>query len=161
MNKFIMKASNGLIENGVLEDIITCNKKTIEYGLKLNESEAKTLMSTRKEALVNNGRIEFSGEVIRKIIEVFCDSPYISQYNYVDTIDELIDIFYFYKNETLDFVGDDEMIEMMKNFFDGSCQGSLELLQNREMYKVERNIKNGIHDYLNIGEDKDDMLIED
>lgn len=53
-------------------------------------------------------------------------------YNYVETLHELIEIFYFYKNETLDLISDDELIKFMKNSFDGKCQGSLELLSGRE-----------------------------
>jgi len=43
----------------------------------------------------------------------------------------------------------------MKEFFDNSCQGSLELLQERELYRVAHNIEYGIFDYLNIFEDEE------
>ena len=36
--------------------------------------------------------------VIEKIILAFCDSPYISMHNYEETIHELLEIFYYYKN---------------------------------------------------------------
>ena len=59
----------------------------------------------------------------------------------------------------MDFVGDDELIEKMKEFFNGSCEGSVELLQNRELYKVEYNIKHGVHDFWKT---KDDLeVVED
>lgn len=157
MENFVVKISNELMTQQAVEEIVSSNEKTINYGLKLTVEEAKILLVTKNQSLKNNGRVEFGGIIIKKIIEAFCDSPYISQYNYVDTIDELINIFYYYKNETLDYISDDELIEIMKNFFDGSCQGSLELLENRELYKVEKNIKNGVKDYLNIETDKDDI----
>ncbi|WP_279230461.1 DUF6323 family protein [Clostridium thermarum] len=42
-----------------------------------------------------NGRIEFGSGVIGKIIMEFCDSPYISKHNYVEILNELIDIFLY------------------------------------------------------------------
>ena len=159
MDKFMTTINNGFLSKVTVEEIMACNEKTAEYGLKLSEADVQTLMTTRKEALMANGRVEFNGGIIVKLIESFCDSTYISQYNYLDTIDELIDTFYYYKNETLDFVGDDELIEKMKEFFNGSCKGSVELLQNRELYKVEYNIKHGVHDFWKIKEEQD--VIED
>jgi hypothetical protein len=143
------------------KEIIKCNEFTVEYGLKLSEEDTKSLVETRSEALSKNGRIEFGGGIVNKIIVEFCDSPYISQYNYISTINELLEIFYYYKNETLDFISDDELIYIMKEFFDNSCQGSLELLQDRELYKVAHNIKYGVADYLNIFGNVEDEGDED
>jgi hypothetical protein len=35
------------------------------------------------------------------------------------------------KNETEDRIGDDELVKMMKEYFETSCEGSLELLRGR------------------------------
>lgn len=40
----------------------------------------------------------------------FCNSPYISNENYEDTLHELIGMFYDFKNDTWDAVTDDELI---------------------------------------------------
>ena len=64
-------------------------------------------------------------------------------YNYAETLHELTEIFYFYKNETLDLMSDDELIKFMKNSFDGKCQGSLELLSERELANMARNLRYG------------------
>ena len=158
---FIISIPQLLLTQQAHKEIIKCNEFTIEYGLKLSEEDTKSLVETRSEALSKNGRIEFRGGIVNKIIAEFCDSPYISQYNYVSTINELIEIFYYYKNETLDFISDDELIHIMKEFFDNSCQGSLELLQDRELYRVAHNIKYGVADYLNIFEDREEVGDED
>lgn len=44
---------------------------------------------------------------------------------------------------------------IMKKFFDGYCQGSLELLEGRILYKIADNIRNGVRDYLNLSDEKD------
>ncbi|MDU5105162.1 DUF6323 family protein [Clostridium sp.] len=152
MSKFFQES---LLENNLLNEILKCNEVTKEYGLKLNENDIKEIVKTRNIALERSGRIEFNGQIINKIIESFCDSPYISQYNYSETINELVEIFYNYKNETLDYIGDDELIEIMKEFFDDYCQGSLELLEGKVLYKISDNIRNGVRDYTNIYSEKE------
>lgn len=155
MNDFIMSFNNNSMQKQIHDEIIECNEKTKEYGLKLSEMDVKELIKTRKYALDRSGRIEFNGEIIDKIILKFCDSPYISQYNYGDKINELVEIFYNYKNETMDEIGDEELIDIMKEYFDNYCQGSVELLEGKVLYKIAENIRNGVRDYRNISDDKD------
>ena len=52
------------------------------------------------------------------LLEAFCDSPYIMQSNYEETLEELQDIFYFFKGEAMEQISDDELIEFMKRDFD-------------------------------------------
>lgn len=146
---------SNLLGKQVFNEIFQCNEFTSEYGLKLSEEDVKEIVKTRNMALEKSGRIEFNGQIINKIITNFCDSPYISQYNYSDTINELVEIFYNYKNETLDYISDDELIEIMKENFDNYCQGSLELLEGKVLYKIADNIRNGFKDYTNLDNEKE------
>ena len=155
MKKNINLFESNLLERQVFNDISKCNELTSEYGLILSEEDVKEIIVTRNVALEKSGRIEFNGQIINKIIITFCDSPYISQNNYSDTINELVEIFYNYKNETLDYISDDELIEIMKEYFDNYCQGSLELLEGKVLYKIADNIRNGVKDYTNIENEKD------
>ncbi len=45
----------------------------------------------------------------------------------------LQDIFYLYKNESLDELTDDELLEYMKEKFDGICAGDLDYLEGTEL----------------------------
>lgn len=155
MDEIINLFQEGSLDKQVFNDILKCNELTHEYGLRLNEDDIKEIINTRNLALEKSGRIEFNGQIINKIVMAFCDSPYISQYNYSDTINELVEIFYNYKNETLDYIGDDELIEIMKEYFDDYCQGSLELLEGKVLYKIADNIRNGVKDYKNIDSEKE------
>jgi len=76
-------------------------------------------------------------------------------------LNELIEIFYYFKNETLDQISDDELISLMKKYFDQSCQGSVELLQNRELVALAHNIRYGISDYAGLCEDTDEAFDEE
>ncbi|MDU1320703.1 MAG: DUF6323 family protein [Clostridium botulinum] len=153
-NSIDLFQSNSL-KKQVFNDIIQCNEVTREYGLKLSEKDVKEIIDTRNIALQKSGRIEFNGQIINKIITAFCDSPYISQYNYGETINELVEIFYNYKNETLDYISDNELIEIMKENFDNYCQGSLEILEGKVLYKISENIRYGVKDYTNLKNEKD------
>lgn len=133
-------------------EIINCNEITSRFGLALSQAEAQSLVQTRTEALQSNGRIEFGGGIIDKLIKEFCDSPYLSQYNYAETLHELIETFYYFKNETLDEISDDELISLMKKSFDERCQGSIELLQNRDLETLAHNVRYGIIDYEQLDE---------
>lgn len=155
MNEIINLFGSNSLEKQVFNDIVKCNEFTMEYGLTLHEEDVKEILKTRNVALEKSGRIEFNGQIMSKIIRSFCDSPYISQYNYSDTINELVEIFYNYKNETLDYISDDELIEIMKEYFDNYCQGSLELLEGKVLYKIADNIRNGVKDYTNLDSEKD------
>ena len=139
-NMFMTEA---LVKEQSITQVLQCNEKTAEYQLTLTKQEAELLIDTRQEALKANQRIEIGGGVINKIIDHFKTSPYISQYNYASTISELIDTFYYFKNETLDEISDDDLIELMEELFDGRCQGSIELLQGREMERIAHNIRYG------------------
>lgn len=134
----------------MVSDVLKCNDITSKFGLALTEKQVLALMETRSIALKENGRMEFFGCVIDKIINEFCDSHYLYMQNYEETLHELIEIFYYYKNETSDLMSDDELILYMKRKFDGACQGSLDLLSGRELDVLARGLRHGYTpDYLN------------
>jgi len=117
------------------------NEFTIHYGLSLSEQQIAGVAEQRFSALSNTGRIEFGQGIIKKLLRVFCTSPYIIQENYEDTVLELLDLFYYFKNESMDRISDNELIEFMKNRFDGICQGSLEYLGGTSLEELCRNTR--------------------
>ncbi len=136
-------AASPLIQKLAVAEVEACNEYTADYGLTLSHKDAVELVETRTIALKSTGRIEFGGGVIEQIIRAFCDSPFIAMHNYVETIHELTEIFYYYKNETLDLMNDEDLIKFMKASFNGVCQGSLELLSGRELANMARNLRFG------------------
>jgi hypothetical protein len=111
-----------------IKELELCNKMTEKFGLTLEKDQMKRLVDQRFLALKNTDRIEFGEGILTKLIYAFCDSPYLSQTNYEDTLVELQEIFYHFKNESMDLLSDDELIEAMKFSFNGKGQGSLEYL---------------------------------
>lgn len=126
-----------------VSSILACNEQTSQYGLTLTAEQAAALVKSRNESLRASGRVEFGGGVIEKIIKAFAESPYINSENYEETLHHLIDIFYSFKSETWEAVSDNQLIEFMKEAFNGSCRGSLELLESREMALLSSHIHSG------------------
>ncbi|MHC9543436.1 MAG: DUF6323 family protein [Vulcanimicrobiota bacterium] len=148
VNDFTLLPEVFMRKQAVVE-VIECNDKTVRYGLMLSSSEAKELVETRNEELSRYGRMEFGGGMLKKLIEEFCDSPYLSQQEYLNTLSELTETFYYFKNESLDLISDDELIKFMKDSFNNRCNGSIELLQGREMEQMAESLRYGNEDYTN------------
>ena len=130
-----------LSEHNQIQAIVEMNQKTERFGLMLTEEDAKMLAESRKTELREQRRVEFGEGILPKLIFTFCDSPYIAQEDYVDTIARLQEIFYLYKNESMDELTDDELLEFMKNAFDGECKGELEYLEGTVLEAFARNIR--------------------
>lgn len=110
------------------EEIRRCDELNRLYGLTLTEDDITELVQLRGEALRNTGRVEFGGGILPKLIRAFCKSPYVDSFNYAQTLGELQDAFYYFKNESGDIFSDDELIEFMERVFNGRAEGSAELL---------------------------------
>ena len=112
-----------------LSKVMGTNEITKRYGLALSEQEAQLILEEQKGALKKYRRVEFGTGIASKIIYEFCDSAYIVQNSYVDTIIRLQEIFYQYKNEMLDEITDDELLHLMKEQFELICYGELDYLE--------------------------------
>lgn len=112
-----------------LSKVMGTNEITKRYGLALSEQEAQLILEEQKGALKKYQRAEFGTGITSKIIYEFCDSSYIDQNSYVDTIIRLQEIFYQYKNEMLDEITDDELLHLMKEQFELICYGDLDYLE--------------------------------
>lgn len=125
------------------QEIRECNEYSGRFGLTLSEKEITSLVTSRAEALRASGRIEFGGGIIPKFIKAFCDSPYIEQDNYADTLAELQEAFYYFKTEAMDRFSDDELIEYMVKVFNGRAQGSVEYLLGTSLEALARYARTG------------------
>lgn len=123
--------------------VLECNRKTEAFGLVISPEEANNLMVSRKNSLSDNQRVEFGESILPKIIYAFCDSQYINQETYADTLSELQEIFYLYKNEAQDELTDDELLDFMKKQYEETCFGDLEYLRNTCLERYSRAVRFG------------------
>jgi hypothetical protein len=137
-----------LSEKNQMVCVMDTNQYTQRFGLMLSEQEAELLVKEQTEVLKEQQRIEFGKGVLEKLIFAFCDSNFISQDNYAETIQRLQEIFYLYKNESMDELTDDELIEFMREAFDGKCQGSLDYLEDTCLEEFAREIRSNTHRFI-------------
>ena len=97
----------------------------------LTAQDTLQILEERNRCLQHIGRIDFGIEVSKAIISNFCNSSYITPEIYVATLHELHEIFYHMKNETEDKIGDDALIRVIKDCFENSCGGSIEVLKGK------------------------------
>jgi hypothetical protein len=125
------------------EELRSCNALTGRYGLFLTDQQISNIVAKRFEALDATGRVEFGRGIMKMLIEEFCDSPFIDQANYEETILELLDSFYYFKNESDDRIPDDELLKIMHHHFDTICRGSLEYMNGTTLEDLCRNTRYG------------------
>lgn len=136
-----------LQQQSQLGKVMETNQKTAPYGLFLSEQDAELLIEEHHHALQEQKRVEFGGGITPKIIYEFCDSDFIDQNNYVDTIIKLQEIFYLYKNEMQDEITDDELLHFMKEQFEKVCFGDLEYLEGTCLNIFAQAIRAGYRGY--------------
>ena len=96
-------------QNG-LGCLMETNQASEQFGLALTRRDAELILKERGKVLREMRRVEFGEGIIPQIIYEFCDSAYIDQDNYVETLLRLQEIFYLYKNEMLDEISDSELV---------------------------------------------------
>lgn len=130
-----------------LAKVMETNRTTEKWGLVLNEQEAKLILEERAHALRQERRVEFGPGIAEKVIYEFCNSDFINQENYVQTIIWLQEIFYLYKNEMQDEITDDELLHLMKEQFENLCFGDLDYLEGTCLSGFAQAIRAGYEGY--------------
>ncbi len=109
----------------VAKELMLLGDKTARYGITLSEKDCVDIAECRFESLKENERIEVGLGATQRIIEEFCDSGYVSQSNFRETVEGLLECFYMIKTETDDRVSDDEALEFLKYLFETEAGGDV------------------------------------
>lgn len=144
-NNIILNLLNNENLTVVKNELLEINEKSSDYGLILSSKDVEEVIKSRKNTLKNYSRIDLNMEVTKKLIEILYTSPYTNQDDYVELINDLQDIFYYLKNETLDEISDDDIIEEISQFYEKSS-GRIDNVQNLcekfiKDYRLSRVIK--------------------
>lgn len=140
-NFSLLQLQNQLLAEKAKQELCACNAVSERFGLSLSEGEIEELVQCRAKALRDTGRVEFGGGILPKLIYAFCDSEYVEQDNFADTLAELQDVFYYFKGESLEQYTDDELIDFMVRVFNGRAQGSIEYLMGTSLETMCRYAK--------------------
>ena len=126
-----------------VNSIMKCNVMTEKFGLSLSAEQAKALAEAREKTLNETSRFEFGESVLPKLISAFCDSDFIDADSYCETLMRLQEIFYMYKNETLEQVSDDELIAFMRKQYDEVCFGDIDYLEGTCLDRFSSAVRSG------------------
>ncbi len=132
-----------LMRGQTAHELTAANALTERYGLILSAAQIGRIVEKRFSALRDAGRVEFGRGVVRDLIEAFCDSPYVNREDYEEIVSELIDSFYYFRNESDGMIPDEDLIACMRTHFDSVCQGSLDYLNGTTLPELIRNSRYG------------------
>jgi hypothetical protein len=138
MSEYSLLVMTELQRNQYVQELQEYNDLSVRYGLFLSEQQIRNLAEKQLKSLEEAGRVAFGSGVLKKLIVDFCDSPYLSQDQYEETVAELLDLFYSLKNELHDTISDEELLALMKRRFDTVCGGSLDSLRDLTFEDFDR-----------------------
>ncbi len=136
-----------LLQQNQLKSVMAANQKTERHGLVLSEQDAELILEEKNNVLREQRRVEFGEGITARIIDEFCDSDFVDQNNYVQTVIRLQEIFYLYKNEMNDEITDDELLHLMKEQFELICFGDLDYLEGTCLNIFAQAIRAGYQGY--------------
>jgi hypothetical protein len=124
-----------------IRELESCNARIETFGLSLSSQDIQALVAGRIDALHETERVEFGAGVTRELVLAFAGSPHVSQAHFAEQILELQDLFYEFKNESLEQVPDDELIDKMRSLFDDVAKGDLGYLAEALFDGLGRHIR--------------------
>ena len=125
----------------VVSELESCSRSIERHGLSLTAQDIQALVAGRLEALEVSDRVEFGGGVTKQIVLAFAGSPHLSNQNFVPTVLELQELFYDFKNESLEQIPDDDLIAKMRSLFDNPAEGDLGYLAEALFEGLARHVR--------------------
>ena len=88
----------------------------------------EALAEGRERALADTGRVEFGDGILPALIDALCDSPYLQQSDWAETLLSAQAVFYHWKEEAGDLVPDRALLAFLRRAFDGA-RGAISYLE--------------------------------
>ncbi|MBE6610417.1 MAG: hypothetical protein E7634_07085 [Ruminococcaceae bacterium] len=123
-------------EKYIARELLRLNDVTREHGITLSKKDCAEIAECRSELLRDTERIEVGAGAVTKIIETFCESGYINQQNFKDTVEGLLECFYTIKTETDDKVSDEDALRFLKYLFEYEAGGDVARLYDSEAFDL-------------------------
>ena len=115
------------------------------FGLTLPPEAYERLGAERRRALRETRRLELGEGTLPALILAFCDSPYLDQGHWEESLTELQSLFYQFKNETRDALPDAELLAAMARVFQerGGSLTALAMAEPEELRRAAREARHG------------------
>lgn len=160
-NYFLANYSNPItVLEKKTDRLLQTNEEAQKYNLCLSQKEAEMVAKTESEAIKAQERIEIGESAAARIADKFMQSTFVSKENYADTLCVLTELFYTVKNESLDVLSDEEVIDVMFEYYEKYSCGSIELLSGRDLGEMCRKVRL-MAEHITDNEDVDDNCDDD
>ena len=115
------------------------------FGLRLAPEAYERLGAERRRALRETRRLELGDGILPALMLAFCDSPYLTQAHWEESLTELQSLFYQFKNETRDALPDAELLAAMARVFQerGGSLTALAMAEPEELRRAAREAQHG------------------
>lgn len=115
------------------------------FGLTLPPEAYERLGAERRRALRETRRLELGEGILPALMLAFCDSPYLDQAHWEESLTELQSLFYQFKNETRDALPDAELLAAMARVFQerGGSLTALAMAEPEELHRAAREARHG------------------
>ena len=139
----ILSSLNNSMINIQKNEILNLNERSQEYGLILTPDDVDNIVKSRNHTLNSYGRIDLNMDVTKEIMEILYKSKFTDKDDYVEMINDLVEIFYFLKNETFDEISDKEIIEIIGEFYE-ETRGRIDNIQDKaEKFSIDYKYNRG------------------
>ncbi|MCR4837967.1 MAG: DUF6323 family protein [Eubacterium sp.] len=124
------------------ELIVISEKKQVDIIMKKNDAlmmipgganllsrqDAELLVKAKHQTLKELRVVELGDTILQQLHYLFCDSGYIMQKDYRDTLIRLQEIFFRVRDEVWDLITDEELMDTMHEYFEKRVGGDLDAL---------------------------------
>jgi hypothetical protein len=132
-----------VLKENRIHELLVSNEVLKKHGLVLTPADAEEIMAARSRVLKNQGRIELDINVSKTLLSRIARSSYVNQDNYVETVNDMYEIFHYIKNASSDLLSDEEVIDAIMVYYDQVCGGSTEFVMGKGIEKILDNYRHG------------------
>ena len=111
-----------------IRELEICNAAIGRHGLALSTTDIQALVTGRIEALDETERVEFGSGIAKDLVLGFAGSPFVAQTTFTQTLIDLQALFYEFKNESMEQITDEDLIQSMRSLYDDVANGDMERL---------------------------------
>jgi hypothetical protein len=135
----VFQSLDRVLRENRINELLQSKDVLKKHGLVLTPSDAEEIIAARGIVLENQGRIELDMNVSKILMNRIAMSSYVNQDNYVETVNEMYEIFHYIKNASSDLVSDEEVIDAIMVYYDKVCGGSTDFVMGKGIEKILNN----------------------
>ncbi|MGN1398723.1 MAG: DUF6323 family protein [Erysipelotrichaceae bacterium] len=100
---------NELINSNQIAAVVSCNQFLRKKQLEISEQQAYEIVEVAKSCQIDYQLFQFDDKSTIKLIKTFSENQSLRQQEFVDTVKQMLELFYYLRSE-LDFTVDDNSI---------------------------------------------------